>query len=272
VREPDPDVYYEVHHIIPKCMGGGNEKENLTTLTAREHFIAHWLLARIYPEHQGIGFSFWMMCNVKYIGKRDYIISSRAYEEARSIFRENLNKIWETPEIWNKQSERQKKIWQNPEYRENQRALWEDTEYRERMSKINSEAAKKKWEDPGYREKQEKLWGSEDFKVKASEAAKKIWERPEHMEKMTAISNLVWEDEERREKQREITKNTWRNPEFRQKMDKIYQGLRKFTQEQVQEIRNEYAAGGCTQIDLSKKYGVGVKTICDLINKKGTYK
>lgn len=36
--------YYEEHHIIPKCLGGSNEKDNLVKLTAREHFIAHQLL------------------------------------------------------------------------------------------------------------------------------------------------------------------------------------------------------------------------------------
>jgi len=33
--------YKERHHIIPKCMGGNNEKDNLVYLTAREHFIIH---------------------------------------------------------------------------------------------------------------------------------------------------------------------------------------------------------------------------------------
>lgn len=36
--------YYENHHIIPKCMGGSDIKDNLVKLTAREHFICHWLL------------------------------------------------------------------------------------------------------------------------------------------------------------------------------------------------------------------------------------
>ncbi len=27
-RKLQPDVYYEKHHIIPKCWGGSNRKEN----------------------------------------------------------------------------------------------------------------------------------------------------------------------------------------------------------------------------------------------------
>jgi len=36
-----------MHHIIPKCLGGTNEKENLARLTAREHFICHLLLTKM---------------------------------------------------------------------------------------------------------------------------------------------------------------------------------------------------------------------------------
>lgn len=40
--------YTEKHHIIPICMGGTNEAENFVILTAREHFIAHQILAKFY--------------------------------------------------------------------------------------------------------------------------------------------------------------------------------------------------------------------------------
>ncbi len=45
------DGYYEKHHILPKCLGGTNEKSNLVLFTAREHLIAHMLLHRIYPDN-----------------------------------------------------------------------------------------------------------------------------------------------------------------------------------------------------------------------------
>lgn len=41
------ELYTERHHIIPKSMGGGNEKDNLVRLTPREHFVAHWLLTKM---------------------------------------------------------------------------------------------------------------------------------------------------------------------------------------------------------------------------------
>lgn len=77
--------YREKHHIIPKCMGGSNEKENLVELTAREHFICHWLLCRIYPENRKLGHAFWFMSKQNSpTQQRDYIVSSRTYAEAVS--------------------------------------------------------------------------------------------------------------------------------------------------------------------------------------------
>lgn len=45
------DKYYEKHHIIPKCLGGDNNKDNLVLLTAKEHFIAHRILYRLHPDN-----------------------------------------------------------------------------------------------------------------------------------------------------------------------------------------------------------------------------
>ena len=39
--------YKEIHHIMPKCLGGNNDSSNLVELTAREHFVVHWLLTKM---------------------------------------------------------------------------------------------------------------------------------------------------------------------------------------------------------------------------------
>lgn len=46
--------YSEKHHIIPRCMGGADEPENIVCLTAEEHYLAHQLLVKMYPKHKGI--------------------------------------------------------------------------------------------------------------------------------------------------------------------------------------------------------------------------
>ena len=49
-KQEIPKGYTEKHHIIPRSLGGNNEKNNIVKLTAREHFICHLLLTKIYPE------------------------------------------------------------------------------------------------------------------------------------------------------------------------------------------------------------------------------
>jgi hypothetical protein len=54
--------YSESHHIIPKCLGGTNESENLIELTPEEHYIAHQLLAKIHPNDIRLLHAAVMMC------------------------------------------------------------------------------------------------------------------------------------------------------------------------------------------------------------------
>lgn len=49
-RKKGDGNYYELHHIKPRWLGGGNEKENLVLLTAREHYLAHYLLFLHYRD------------------------------------------------------------------------------------------------------------------------------------------------------------------------------------------------------------------------------
>jgi len=68
--------YTEKHHIVPKCMRGTNSKENLVRLTAREHFVVHQLLVKMYPEHQGLVLSAKMMT----VDRDGYRVNNRMYE------------------------------------------------------------------------------------------------------------------------------------------------------------------------------------------------
>jgi hypothetical protein len=44
--------YVEKHHIIPRCLGGVDNKENLIELYPEEHYLAHLLLCKIHPGNQ----------------------------------------------------------------------------------------------------------------------------------------------------------------------------------------------------------------------------
>ena len=73
--------YFEMHHIIPRCLGGNDEEENIVALTAREHFLAHYLLMKIYPDNYKLGLAFATFCmNKNNTSKAVIYFNSRLYE------------------------------------------------------------------------------------------------------------------------------------------------------------------------------------------------
>lgn len=53
--------YKEKHHILPKCMGGEDIKENLVELTAREHFLCHKLLCEMHSSNEKLWYALFLM-------------------------------------------------------------------------------------------------------------------------------------------------------------------------------------------------------------------
>lgn len=47
-KQPQAPEYFERHHIKPRCLGGGDEPENIIRLTPEDHLFAHILLAWIH--------------------------------------------------------------------------------------------------------------------------------------------------------------------------------------------------------------------------------
>jgi hypothetical protein len=47
-RDRITDGYTESHHVQPRSLGGTDNKDNLVNLTAREHFVCHWLLSKMH--------------------------------------------------------------------------------------------------------------------------------------------------------------------------------------------------------------------------------
>jgi len=86
-------VYYESHHIIPTCLGGdGSVKqwathENIVLLTAREHFLCHWLLHEMYPDNYKLARAFNLMCKLENPKQLRYRPSSRIVEYAKEVDR-----------------------------------------------------------------------------------------------------------------------------------------------------------------------------------------
>lgn len=78
--------YTEEHHIIPKSLGGNNHKENLVNLSAREHFICHWLLTKMVDgveEKYKMNNAFSCMLYRENDKQQRYKISSRKFENIK---------------------------------------------------------------------------------------------------------------------------------------------------------------------------------------------
>lgn len=79
--------YKEQHHIIPRSLGGSNDKENIVPLTAREHYIVHLLLPYMVldPAHKR---KMWgalrCMTVMHYKTHQRYAGSARFYEKAKT--------------------------------------------------------------------------------------------------------------------------------------------------------------------------------------------
>lgn len=118
----DKDIYTENHHIIPRCLNGSDDKENIVALTAREHYICHRLLPKMVKLNSREYFKLWhafamlCWCNNE-IQKRHYKITSRVYELCKchlSIRMKEkvgeLNSSWGTKWIYNIDLKLNKKI------------------------------------------------------------------------------------------------------------------------------------------------------------------
>lgn len=86
--------YTENHHIIPRSLGGSDDEDNIVALSAREHFLCHYLLAKMYKrdskEWYKMQFAFNMMKLDSY--KQRYF-NSRLYEALRKDFCVAISKI-----------------------------------------------------------------------------------------------------------------------------------------------------------------------------------
>ena len=79
------DCYKEKHHILPRSLGGSNDKSNLVELTAREHFIVHMLLCKftVGVARRSMLYAFKAMSYYIKDG-RDYKIHSRIASKLRA--------------------------------------------------------------------------------------------------------------------------------------------------------------------------------------------
>ena len=166
--------YHETHHIVPKCVGGTDDKDNLIDLYAREHFIAHKLLAKENPDSPGLVSAYSVMALMKNGKQQRYEITPEEYELARISFSNAMKSRWEDKNYRNIQIENLYQRWENPEYRKKQS---------EARTRLNFE-----------------MWSDEEFKKNMGQKVKERWQNvsdefiQQQRETMRNTSNELWKD------------------------------------------------------------------------------
>jgi len=81
--------YTERHHIQPRSLGGTDSVDNLVDLTAREHFVCHWLLTKMTAgEDRYKMINALRMMRAEKPGQQRYntLITSRVYENIKQEY------------------------------------------------------------------------------------------------------------------------------------------------------------------------------------------
>lgn len=74
LKKSNLNYYTEVHHIIPKCLGGSSEEDNLVLLTAEEHVVAHILLCYANESNTSLSRAVFSMLNLGSSSSRTDIV------------------------------------------------------------------------------------------------------------------------------------------------------------------------------------------------------
>jgi len=168
------DEYHERHHIMPKCMDGSDDVENLIDLFAREHYEAHRLLALENQDNYKLVYA-WTCMVFAQKGGRNCEISAKEYEEARKAMSKARRGYVPSEEALINMGKGQKKRYENAEERKKASELAKQREARPGYREKRSEIMKKKFEDPELRKRQ-------------SETAKKRFEDPKERERLRIMA------------------------------------------------------------------------------------
>lgn len=160
--------YVEVHHVIPRCMGGTDDKENLVQFTPEEHYVAHQLLHKIYPKERGLAFAVVAMTG-NVTGQRRNKLYGWLRRSAGKFSSDFMSEMYKNPDYKAKHSASMKKLRDDPEYVARVAAA---------LSKAHTGRQKSEQERLNIAEagrKRERRVFSEEARKNMSEARRKTW-------------------------------------------------------------------------------------------------
>lgn len=180
-RNRSLEGYVEVHHVIPRCMGGSNEAENLVELTAEEHFVAHQLLHKVHPTIKGLVFALINMTGNPY-GKRNNKVYGWMRKKHAAAVSVVSKKMWADSDYRIKHAEAMKEVRSRPGYRE-QFSRIHKCRVKSEQERANISAARKGMK---YRK------FSEQGKANMAESRRKTWAERKARGEGSLIANKVW--------------------------------------------------------------------------------
>lgn len=161
-------VFTELHHILPKCLGGTDCCNNLIRLTGKEHFIAHRLLSKIHHDSKPLSLAVLLMSRIG-----SYTIhSSREIERLRqlasSYSSESLKEKWCDEDYAREMSGLMRELWSTPEFRKKVSDSLKETFNKPEMKSKVKKARTELWETPEYRQAMDKLMASDEYRKAVS--------------------------------------------------------------------------------------------------------
>jgi len=210
------DGYFEKHHIIPKSMGGNNLKDNLINLTAREHFIAHYLLWKIYKNRE-MGFAFFALSNLRN-KNRNIRINSHSYQASKKALSISASEKMQIHNAFKgkKHTAETRKIMSENHYFKNGGEPWnigvamsDDTKEKISKSKIGKQLTddhklKMSLSLKGRKSEKKGTSISDEHKSKISKGVKETLSCIDIRNKMSESQRLRWDDELRKIKSNSV--------------------------------------------------------------------
>ena len=96
--------YTETHHIIPRCLGGSDDKTNLIELNGHEHLVCHLLLRKMLPagQNNGVIAAAWRMVNMEDENGNRHRVTGRVYAKLKEEFAKAHSATMKGRTPWNK--------------------------------------------------------------------------------------------------------------------------------------------------------------------------
>lgn len=204
----DEEQYGEVHHIVPRCIGGMDHKENLVKLSPEAHHTAHLLLVKIHNSNAKLVFA----ANAMSMDSDGNRIGNKRYGWIRRKFSEAIREYWDEEDNRTRQKNKASNDWNNKEYYDKQIMARNQQWYIDFHStdKVNL------WKTDKRREQNEVFWSKEN-REEQSRKMSKIRNTEEKRSEQSIISTKLWANIDSRERRIAAIKNAVSTDEVKEK-------------------------------------------------------